>query len=845
MENVNKDNIYFFLEIAIEDPTKTLAKLKEIGLTEEKESPQGWLYRLLVSSQKDGVVNLPFLVSNSQIYEWDEVVHQDYQSDPKALEALLIKLDIPTEERIKEFTLNELVDQQKKDIESLINEDSTIDLIPPYKRTESVCKAALDSGSENIQWIPSHIQTDEMCLKIIKQNYQDIKYIPKNLQTEGMCQMVLASILKDIEKNPHLFPIILEFNFLDIQSQGVRQMMKYLPKEEQADINYVMGKPLSGLPKERRTDAVYTAAFIYNRDSIQYIPGEMVSNKMIEAALKENGLLLQYIDENKITGEHCLLAVKNDYEAIQFVNKKFLSPEICLIAMNEAATSFPESCLPLAYIPYPDICLEGIEKLKNTIVTGKDVGRAISENKSVINRDIAKALVDFSVENFMNIPDMLKDKQMCIDVVKINGWLLGFVPQDFRTKEMSIDAIKTNYHAMQYVPDKLKTANFYLEAIKINGNALKYVPEEFKSNHLCNEAVKNSKDYRIIEHLPYDDLCNKVIDRSIEKGQIREAMKLIKPECITGEIAYKVAKHDIYSLSMVPKELMTPHFCSFAILENPKTLRYLPESYTKKEICLEAIIRDVEAINGIPDSLKTKEFYKELIGLNPLSFIYTPKEFKDRELAELAINNYTKVGARAIGVFSSIPYPDLCLEAIRKENNPETVLDIVFHMNDKVKNGDIALEAVKKNSACLPFIPEELRIKEVCEEVMKREPKYINWVPIENRTPEMYLRAIKDKDACLYDGIPDSISNGKNIVSFNETISKKILDKLSFEQVTELYNGKTIKVSKINTSEGLKENQLVRYNKESNSLEYKSNKENISTRILNTLMPKNKNGFNI
>jgi hypothetical protein len=108
--------------------------------------------------------------------------------------------------------------------------------------------------------------------------------------------------------------------------------------------------------------------------------------------------------------------------------------------------------------------------------------------------------VYYNNDAFKVIPDEKKDINMCSHCVLYNGYLLKYVPHNMKTAEICNVAFNNNIHAIMYIPDELKTEKMCKEAVKINGLMLEYVPHNIKTAEICNDAFDN--DRNAVRYIP-------------------------------------------------------------------------------------------------------------------------------------------------------------------------------------------------------------------------------------------------------------------------------------------------------------------------------------------------------
>ena len=190
-----------------------------------------------------------------------------------------------------------------------------------------------------------------------------------------------------------------------------------------------------------------------------------------------------------------------------------------------------------------------------------------------------------------------------------------------------------------------------------------------------------------------------------------------------------------------------------------------------------------------------------------------------------------------------IPYPDICLNAIEKFETKTEPLVLYSFIDGKVYNEspEIARKTIEADGLCIGYIPEknlneelaliavsntdkvikvlslipdELCTQKLCERAVTILPGAIRCLPEDNCTPELFLLATK-QDAGLKTEVPEYIRNNKNIYSVNERLEKITpgKEKLTFEQVKEIYLGGSVKVQQVKSSGQILNDKNLSYDK--------------------------------
>ncbi len=107
----------------------------------------------------------------------------------------------------------------------------------------------------------------------------------------------------------------------------------------------------------------------------EFVPDRLKTPKMCRAAVDSNSYALYYVPEGLKTPELCMTAVKRNGLVLEAVPGELRTPQICRAALK-AVDSADYKILP--YIPYPDICLEGLKKFGMSFVDKFEIFASIA-----------------------------------------------------------------------------------------------------------------------------------------------------------------------------------------------------------------------------------------------------------------------------------------------------------------------------------------------------------------------------------------------------------------------------------------------------------------------------------
>ncbi len=173
-------------------------------------------------------------------------------------------------------------------------------------------------------------------------------------------------------------------------------------------------------------------------------------------------------------------------------------------------------------------------------------------------------------------PRKLRDREMYLEAVKLNPYILLAVPEEFLDSKMYLEVVKNHRDGLQLVPWGIRDREMCLVAVKRDGDNLRYVPKVLRDREICLEAVKH--DHRALQHVPME-----LRDR---------------------EMCLVAVKNYGYALQYVPKELLDHEICLEAVKKDGNVLRWVPMKFRVLEICIAALLSQLYCQDDIPLNLR-------------------------------------------------------------------------------------------------------------------------------------------------------------------------------------------------------------------------------------------------
>ena len=441
------------------------------------------------------------------------------------------------------------------------------------------------------------------------------------------------------------------------------------------------GNALIHVPLRHRSYEMYFNACSNAGIMLRVVPNEQKDEKLCMAAVSSDGMSLSYVPEEMKTAKLCQLAVHKNAAAIQFVPSTMVTAAFCAQIMCESGNNnlIPYIPAEMKKAPFyeslvqikPDVFFY-IPKKYRTVKLCKmaikglgygSVAEAVKANDRIfgylnvalLNHDTCLAYVESHPEitdkylvsrTEQPIEKVLITEDICECVLKYNGRLLQYVPQNVITDNLCKIAVSNDYYALNYVPAEKLTAEICnlafqqdvsaicyipekyidyekcLAAVTHYGGFLSYVPEQMRTREVCDAALQSDMDSLI--YVPQKYVSREMIIDALDVGKpfVYTLIHHIPEDYWDEEIFQSVFEHlGIYSsgISNVPEHKLTYEMCLSNVKYTAYAILEVPERYQTAEIYREAARslgnlgypRDWKIIERIPSIWKTDDFYSE------------------------------------------------------------------------------------------------------------------------------------------------------------------------------------------------------------------------------------------
>ena len=551
------------------------------------------------------------------------------------------------------------------------------------------------------------------------------------------------------------------------------------------------------VPEAMKTPELCLAAAGHRGETLKFVPDRLKTPKMCRAAVDSNSYALYYVPEGLKTPELCMAAVKRNGLVLEAVPGELRTPQICRAALK-AVDSADYKILP--YIPYPDICLEGLKKFGMSFVDKFEIFASIAPE--VMTGEPALHGVGMDASCLSLVPVELRTEAVCLRAVSGDGILLHEVPEELRTERVCEAAVSSNYLALEYVPKHLKTDRLCGMALERDPLAIRFFNPEQLTPEVCNRALARTDDLRVLRYIPFEEIHLKVLGfYCTNYDKTFDFLENMNPWFLTPRVAREIFALEPELFYNLPDHAKNEEMCRRAVGHDGSYLQYVPEKWKTPELCMEAIRRSPYAIAHLPESMKSPDLYMSLVRENPQNLKGVPREARTPEMSREAFERTYGKDKTDFSVISALSDPALVLQVFREQDDPQQIhrLMSVLHLNRRLVTEEVALEAVRKDAGVLYDIPQRAITPLVADTAVRGDPRMIQWVPRELRAVDLCLYAeAAHPELRVY--VPDEIAKGRNIYSFHRQVDAKLRQPLEYEQYKTLYSGGAVRVNNVWTS---------------------------------------------
>lgn len=201
------------------------------------------------------------------------------------------------------------------------------------------------------------------------------------------------------------------------------------------------------------------------------------------------------------------------------------------------------------------------------------------------------------------------------------------------------------------------------------------------------------------------------LDTGVYENPWRENLFETLPEDRkTAEVCRFAIKKSAFNIEFVPEAMKTPELCLAAAGYRGETLKFVPDRLKTPKMCRAAVDSNSYALYYVPEGLKTPELCMAAVKRNGLVLEAVPGELRTPQICRAALK---AVDSADYKILPYIPYPDICLEGLKKFGMSFVdKFEIFASIAPEVMTGELALHGVGMDASCLSLVPVELRTEQ-------------------------------------------------------------------------------------------------------------------------------------
>ena len=562
-----------------------------------------------------------------------------------------------------------MTEQEKRDI-ALIErggrKHNMLMTLPLERRTEAVCRRAVEIDGENIRYVPRDMRTEKLCYTAVQSWDFALDYVPEELKTPSMCKAAVE---------------------------------RY-------------GPALLFVPQERRTEALCEAAVQNNVWALPYVPDRIKTRKMCMDAVAKDGWVLEFVPQAIKTPQMCRLALnaplaklRENRSVLQFI----FYADVCLEGIKKYRQEGADMVGLLADIE-PEVMDEHIALYG--VRTDPSCLTALPERWKT--RMVCKAAVREDGIMLHDVPEHLRTKRMCEVAVSSSIHALQYVPEALHTPDLYREAMVNDPAAIQYFKPELLTREMCHEALysSYDLRVLRYIPYKEIHEQLLERCEGYSRTKHFLDSMNPDYMTPKLAEMIFAKEP--ELFFNIPEKCKDRELCETAVRYDGSYLRMVPEIHKTPELCMVAIRRSPFAIQFIPEAMKSPDLYMNLVKENPQNLYGIPENDRTYEMCK-------MAFDNTyGKDKTDYSVAgaltepSMALQMVREQdNPKTIDFLITVMRPkaiseEVALEAVRKNGH-------VLHLiPENVITQQVGEAAVRNHPQAIQWVPHGIRTADMC-----------------------------------------------------------------------------------------------------------------------------------
>ncbi len=561
------------------------------------------------------------------------------------------------------------------------NENNMFITLPQERRTEEVCRRAIELSVYNFRHVPEALRTEELCRRVVREWGGALSLVPEPLLTGQMCM------------------------------EAVRNH----------------GWALDYVPRKFCTPEICAAAVRNDAGALVYVPKERLTEKLCIASVRRHGPMLQFVPDDLRTKEVCRAALAGsgfgDFNSGE-ISRLIPYPDICLEGLKRFAPLISDM-----YRIFESIPDEALDERVALFGVKADPACLLLLPERVKTEEVCREAISREGVLIHAVPLALQTEKMCREAVLSNVKALQFIPTEQHTSELYRQALEANALSLLYFKPELLTHEMCERALEITPDikilrCIPYADLHEKALDRC-EGYMQAKYF--LESMNPEYMTTKLAGMIFTKEP--ELFYNIPERFKDRELCETAVRYDGSYLRMVPEALKTPELCRVAIRRSPYAIQYLPDKMKTPEFYRELVRQNPRNLYGIPKNDRTYELCK-------IAFDNTyGRDKSDYSVAGALVEASMTLqmireqdNPRMIGFLMDV----MCRKAISEEVALEAVRKngkVLHCVPQESITPQVAETAVENHPQAIQWVPREMRTADMCLRAECTDPSLKIYVP--------------------------------------------------------------------------------------------------------------------
>ena len=206
----------------------------------------------------------------------------------------------------------------------------------------------------------------------------------------------------------------------------------------------------------------------------------------------------------------------------------------------------------------------------------------------------------------------------------------------------------------------------------------------------------------------------------------------------------------------LPTMLLDQDFCRAAVRKHGLNLCNVPEPWIDRAMCVEAVNNTPEVLQFVPNDLRDRDLCLRVVARFGAMLPYVPEALRDYEMCAYAIKSMPE---SVSDVPEHVMYRDFFIDAARRRHWRGEYFRL--NVDDAALVADV-LDLIETQKVQAPIPPALYKRRQFCLELVRRQSRYLQYVPEPMRDREMCLAAVSQNGQAL-SKVPEHLRQDREI----------------------------------------------------------------------------------